>query len=70
LIKLKNAAGFWQLAEPNLSLPECVLEEYGEDIDHHRAVRPAFDALWNAMDYPRAKFFNANGLWVGKGDQR
>ena len=53
------------LPENVLALPECVLEDYGENIDHHRAIRPAFDALWNAIEYPRSMFFNDEGLWVG-----
>ena len=53
-------------SEDVLILPECVLEDYGEDIDHHRAVRPAFDALWNAIGYPRSQVFNDEGLWVGQ----
>jgi len=51
------------LPEQVLKLPECVLEDYGEEIDHHRAVRPAFDALWNAIGYPKAISFNKDGLW-------
>jgi hypothetical protein len=53
------------LPEPVLALPECVLEDYGTEIDHHRAVRPAFDALWNAIGEPRSLFFNEDGLWDG-----
>jgi hypothetical protein len=48
-----------------LRLPEGFLEDYGDDVDHHRAVRPAFDALWNAIGYAGSQFFNAEGLWVG-----
>ncbi len=53
------------LPEDTLHLPECVLEDYGEEIDIHRAVQPAFDALWNAIGYSRSEFFNEYGLWVG-----
>lgn len=49
-----------------LCLPECFLEDYGETADHHRAVKPAFDALWNAIGYSESQFFNDEGLWVGK----
>ncbi len=54
-----------RLAKDLLCLPECVLEDYGTDVDHHSAVRPAFDALWNAIGYARSQFFNEDGLWVG-----
>jgi hypothetical protein len=49
-----------------LFLPECVLEDYGTALEYHKAVRPAFDALWNAIGYSRSQFFNEDGLWVGK----
>lgn len=55
------------LPEEVLKLPECILEDYGANLEHHRAVRPAFDALWNAIGFPRSKFFNNEGLWVGEG---
>jgi hypothetical protein len=63
-------SGLWAdydpLPEAILDLPECVIEGYGTEIDYHRAVRPAFDALWNAIGYSRSQCFNENGLWVGK----
>ena len=54
------------LPEPVLKLPECILEEYGADLEHHQALRPAFDALWNAIGYSHSQFFDENGLWVGE----
>lgn len=53
------------LPENVLTLPECLLEDYGSEVDHHKAVRPAFDALWNASGYARSFFFNDEGCWVG-----
>jgi hypothetical protein len=49
-----------------LTLPECFLEDFGDEIDHHRAIKPAFDALWNAIGYPSCQTFNDDGLWVGR----
>ncbi len=50
-----------------LYLPECVINDYGNDADYHRAVRPAFDALWNAVGFSGSLFFDSDsGLWVGK----
>jgi hypothetical protein len=49
-----------------LQLPECVLTEYGPPAITHAAIRPAFDALWNAAGYPEAGFFSAAGVWRGK----
>lgn len=54
------------LPEDVLTLPECFLEDYGGEVDYHRAVRPAFDALWNAIGCPRSQFFNQEGRWVGE----
>lgn len=66
IVKNDNWEGFGRpLPEDVLRLPECVLEDYGDNVDHHRSVRPAFDALWNAVGYARSQFFNDEGLWVG-----
>jgi hypothetical protein len=53
------------LDRPIMRLPECVINEYGPTASYHSAVRPAFDALWNAIGYAGSKFFDAQGLWVG-----
>jgi hypothetical protein len=53
------------LDRPTMLLPACVINEYGPVLAYHRAVRPAFDALWNAMGYSASQFFDQNGLWVG-----
>jgi len=47
-----------------LNLPECVIEQYGTDIDYQRAARPAFDALWNTGGFARSKHFDSTGRWV------
>ena len=54
------------LPDDVLSLPECVLEDYGTALEYHKAVRPAFDALWNAIGYSKSQFFDEKGTWVGK----
>ena len=54
-----------RLPKDTLRLPECWLEDYGTEEDHHRAVRPALDALWNAIGRVGSKWFNEDGLWVG-----
>lgn len=46
-------------------LPECIINEYGEIIEYHRAVKPAFDALWNTAGRSSAQSFTADGLWRG-----
>lgn len=51
---------------PILFLPECILSDYGEDIDYHRTVKPAFDAIWNTAGYSESQFYNEDGLWIGQ----
>ena len=53
------------LPEDLMRLPECILEDYGTTADHHRAVKPAFDALWNAIGHAGSQYFGADGLWRG-----
>ena len=53
------------LDRPILSLPDCVINEYGSKVLYHQAIRPAFDALWNAIGYSTSQFFDESGLWVG-----
>jgi len=47
-----------------LELPECVIEQYGADVDYQRAARPAFDALWNTGGFAQSKHFDATGKWT------
>jgi hypothetical protein len=47
-----------------LFLPEGIVTEYGEEIYYHRAVQPAFDALWNAAGHARASSFDQEGRWI------
>lgn len=54
---------FVPLSHDLIHLPECLVEDYGETIDYHRAMRPAFDALWNACNFPRSLFFRDDGQW-------
>jgi len=47
-----------------LELPECIIEQYGADVDYQRAARPAFDALWNTGGFAHSKHFDATGRWT------
>lgn len=50
-----------------LVLPEIICENYPSDLyDTARALRPAFDAVWNATGWPRSLTYNEKGEW-GKG---
>lgn len=52
---------------PVVALPECYVEDFGNDADYHRAVKPAFDALWNAIGLDGSRFFDKEtGLWNGR----
>lgn len=65
---MENQWGEYEPPLPDdvLFLPECVLEEYGTALEYHKAVRPAFDTLWNAIGYSKSQFFDEKGSWVGK----
>jgi len=67
-------SGSWEgygppLPDNILLLPECILQDYSSNLEYHKAVRPAFDTLWNAIGYSKSQYFNENGLWVGKQGQ-
>lgn len=47
-----------------LELPECVVEDYGSEIDYQRLARPAFDALWNTGGFYRSMHFDSTGKWT------
>lgn len=47
-------------------LPDCFIGNYGKKHEYHIAVKPAFDALWNAAGYSGSQFFNEDGEWIGK----
>jgi hypothetical protein len=46
-----------------LELPEILIEQYGTDVEYQRAVRPAFDALWNAGGFVQSNHFDDMGRW-------
>jgi len=52
------------IERPVLFLPECLINEYGAEIDYQRAMKPAFDTLWNAANYPSAQLFSEDGQWI------
>lgn len=51
-------------------LPECVINEYGDKAEYQRAVKPAFDALWNTAGRVSAQTFSHDGTWVGNVQSR
>lgn len=53
-----------------LFLPECLINEYGSELDYHKAVKPVFDALWNTAGHPSAQSFSADGIWIDNAQNR
>lgn len=53
------------LPYPTLKLPEGYLSEAPSLIAVHRAMRPCFDALWNAVGFSSSQYFDHDGLWIG-----
>ena len=47
-----------------LIVPETIFESYPPDIA--RALRPTFDAVWNATGWPNSRSYDDQGEW-GKG---
>lgn len=77
-ISLQNVAGaslavsdhMWDDPPPiriaELRLPTVVLEAESEVKDIQRALRPAFDALWNSAGFVAAQSFDEQGFWKGQ----
>jgi hypothetical protein len=62
------SAGYWEwngvsLKEEVIALPECVIESDTPDLP--RAMKPAFDMVWNAFGYARSDKYDQNGNWIG-----
>jgi hypothetical protein len=53
------------ISQSVLELPEIIVEDYGTPQSYQRALRPAFDALWNAGGFAASKHFNDDGVWIG-----
>ncbi len=47
-----------------LLLPETLITSFGTPLDYGKALRPAFDVLWNAAGKPRCTYFNESGNYV------
>jgi hypothetical protein len=55
-----------KLDRNDLHLPACTIQEYGTAEQYHTALKPAFDALWNAAGFSAAQWFDEKtGAWVG-----
>ena len=50
------------LVDP-LLLPEGIVDDYGSTEDYVQALRPIFDALWNAAGFVRCTYYDDKGNW-------
>jgi hypothetical protein len=51
----------YRIDRDSLLLPEIVLESF--ECDAEAALRPAFDAIWNASGWQRCMHYDGNGHW-------
>ena len=54
-----------KFTQSELLLPEIILDDYGSLQDYQKAMRPAFDVLWNAAGYAASRYFDENDIWIG-----
>jgi hypothetical protein len=62
-----NPAGTVEQLFPSsdpLILPDVVVDNYGSPRDYLRALKPVFDALWNAAGFARCMLYDADGNWL------
>lgn len=63
-----SRADFYEEGHPidrgDLLVPEVVLESFEGDIE--RAMRPAFDRVWNASGLARSLNYDEHGKWAGR----
>jgi hypothetical protein len=52
------------LKHDTISMPEIVIDQFGSPEDVRKAMRPAFDALWNAAGAAHSTVFDENGRWI------
>ena len=51
-------------------LPPVDILIFGEDKSYYEALKPIFDALWNADGQASCNYYNEKGEWVGHKDLR
>ena len=52
-------------SQEGYDLPEIMIESYGTDDDYVSALKPAFDALWNAAGRAESPYFDEDRRWIG-----
>jgi hypothetical protein len=51
------------LLPSDVHFPSVSIESFGEPGDYFRALKPMFDAVWNAAGYPTSRNFDREGNW-------
>ncbi len=54
-----------KLDRDRMFLAECMVESIDNEVEIHRAIKPAFDSLYNALSCAECPHFNEDGIWVG-----
>ena len=52
-----------QQSEGDMFLPRVVIEDYGSFEEYRQALKPVFDALWNAGGYEGSESYGPDGQW-------
>jgi hypothetical protein len=52
------------LRKSDLLLPAITFDAYGRLEDYRQALKPIFDALWNAAGYPGSQSYGPDGNWT------
>jgi hypothetical protein len=47
-----------------LQLPTTLIEDFSTIKEYRQALKPLFDAIWNAAGYSGSKSYNSDGKWV------
>jgi len=50
-------------SEPDMFFQPVIIEDYGSLEDYRQALKPVFDALWNAGGYPGSQSYGSDGQW-------
>jgi Putative DNA-binding domain len=45
-------------------LPTVLIEDFSTIEEYRQALKPLFDAIWNAAGYAGSKSYNSNGRWI------
>ena len=51
------------IRQKNMSLPEVMIETFGDVVTYRAAMKPAIDALWNAAGLAACNDLGEDGTW-------